>query len=402
MRKEDLFRAVGGVREEFILEAEPVRKNNAMLKKILPMAAAAVLLIGGTYFVTQKGLFSAKSTAEDAMAPVVMEEAVNETEAETFPEEEMAIAEEAPAPEADEYAYVTSPAAANEQKAAEAEAPAEAELPAAVEEAEAEIAEFDEDVEEAAMETNVAKTEYEKGEASMSDAFAFSLEERIAVLTGGTYLTVGEITEAFSNSESVSPSMVSASAIINSLDYSDVLPEKSGELYGELQVSPDGTGYLFVTVTPKEEGTCTLYIDAKNDVVSGIRFYGDEEYCEPSSEEVLLSEWLQDSETRTMLLELLISKGTVNEGEDVLTVTCELDGKKTARVLYVSLEAENLTEMSEAMRLALLGGKTAELLVRSPDGEDAAYEKLLSDVNELPASRGAEALKQLLSYLITD
>ena len=85
MRKEDLFRAIGDVRDEMILEAEPVERKNTVLRKVLPLAAAAVLVAGGLIFASQNHLLPSLKSGNAAPAEPAMDQADAEKSWETSP-----------------------------------------------------------------------------------------------------------------------------------------------------------------------------------------------------------------------------------------------------------------------------------------------------------------------------
>ena len=413
MRKEDLFRAIGDVRDEMILEAEPVRKKNTLLWKVLPMAAAAVLVAGGAFFVIQTNLLSQKSG--DSAIPAAYEEAggnLPKEETATVPENKDELPEE-PEPQKEEdsvHADTTSPAIAPGEYPAIAEGDNDEAIEAEIEVV-AEAEEADQAaMEEAADETEaVAEREEERAgapaaeedmtnTAEIASVCSINLEERELQKES----TVQELSKGLSIGAKLDPQRISIPAMIQSLDYSNLLPQDTDVRFcGELVILKQGNGLLLVHAEAESNECITLYAQLPEDMVSGIRLYGDPEYITPVGNVEILSEEVSSGDTRTVLLDLELNKNA-NAGKMNVQLQLVTDDGEVYKVETCTLKAAVEAKMSGSMRLAYAAGQTGVLLRDGGKDQKSTYQRILVDLQELPDDSGAAALKELINYLIKD
>ena len=428
MRKEDLFRAVGEVRDEMILEAEPVKRNNTVRWKILSMAAAAVLVVGGAFFAIQMDLFSQKSG--DAAAPEAYEMPADAEKAEAAAEtawEEDAFMPAPVAEEGDITVYTTTPVNAADDTAGDDEAVAEtnsqdpaiaradggiekdadmaevsfdneADMEIITEETEAETEEVAEETGKADNSGSKDEPETEMESAEMYSVCSVNLAERELQKES----TVQKLRDNLSAGIAPDPKMVSVPSLIQSLDYSKLLPQDADPHFcGELVLTKQGNGLLLIHVEADKDEYVTLYAEVPEDLVSGIRVYGDPGYVRPVGSVEILSEEISEGDTRTILLELELTEN-VNAGRMKAQLQLVTDDGEVYKVETCTLKAVTESKMSGAARLACAAGQTGVLLRDNGKNQESSYQRILLEMKDLPEKYGADVLKELISYLIKD
>lgn len=421
MRKEDLFRAIGDVRDEMILEAEPVKRKNTVKWKILSMAAVAVLVAGGAFFAAKTSLLAPKGrpeAAQDEMAAVTStgprEETMGENarsgeappQAEEAAPEEPVKEETVPAiPEPEQAAYDMP----DQEEVWEEDADAAGIYEAGDTEISTKAVTEEEMMpEEAGIEEETAE---EDAFEPMEEAAAEEAEAEETALPGSVNLAGRELQKESSVQELLSglasgiipdPKAVSVPSVVQSLDYEKLLPKDADpKLSGELVLMKQGNALLLVHFEAETDAYITLYAQIPEDSFSGIRVFGDPDFVTQLGNVEILSEEVLHGETRTVLLELELKKDT---RPDRISVQLQLytDDGKTYRVENCSLKAAAESKMSGAARLAYAAGQTGVLLKSNEKSQSSAYQRILTDMADLPDDDGADALRKLINYLIKD
>ena len=423
MRKEDLFRAIGDVRDEMILEAEPVKRKNTVKWKILSMAAVAVLVAGGALFAAKTSLLAPKGrpeAAQDEMAAVTSTGPREETMGENARSGEAPPQAEEAAPE-EPVKEETVPAIPEPEQAAydmpdqEEVWEEDADAAGIYEAGDTEIstrAVTEEAVmpEEAGNEAETAKgNAFEPAEEDAAEEAEAEAEE--TALSGSVNLaerellkesSVQELSVALASGIMPDPKTVSVPSVVQSLDYAKLLPKDANpELSAELVLMKQGNALLFVHTETEKDVLITLYAQIPEDLFSGIRVYGDPDYVTQLGNVEILSEEVLHGENRTVLLELELKKNTKPDRISVQLQLCTDDGE-TYRVETCTLKASAESDMSGAARLAYAAGQTGVLLKSSERSQKPAYRRILVDIADLSDDDGADALRKLINYLIKD